>query len=65
MAANDNEPPRSTASNQRANVAALVAVLLIGLALFWAVSAIRQHNAVQNCIDAGRHDCVEADDRTK
>ena len=65
MAANDNQPSRPTVANQRANMAALVAVLLIGFALFWAVSAIRQHNAVQNCIDSGRHDCVDTDDGTK
>lgn len=58
MTANDNRrrgggrPPSG-----RGNVAALVAVLLIGLALFWAVSAIRRHDAVQDCIDSGRQDC--------
>ncbi len=65
MAANDNkpEPPeRPAVPNQRANVAVLVAVVVIGLILYWAVSAIRQHDALQNCIDSGRHDCVEVDD---
>jgi len=65
VAANDNEPERPgrpAAPNQRANVAVLVAVVVIGLALYWAVSAIRQHDAFQNCIDSGRHDCVEVDD---
>lgn len=60
MTANDNRPPRRRGSpTGRGNVVALVAVIVIGLVLFWAVSAIRAHNAVQNCIDAGRHDCVE------
>ena len=36
-------------------------VLLIGLALYWTVSAIRAHDAAQNCLDAGRHDCADAD----
>ncbi len=58
MTANDNRPPRGERPpNRRGNIAALVAVAVIGLALFWAVSAIRQHDAVQDCIDSGRHTC--------
>ena len=64
MAANDNQPPRRPGEpSGRGNVAALVAVLLIGLALFWTLSAIRTHDAVQSCIDAGRRDCVDAGGR--
>lgn len=60
MTANDNRPPGGRRQpGGRGNVAALVAVVLIGLALFWAVSAIRQHDAVQDCIDSGRHDCAQ------
>ncbi|WP_237480010.1 hypothetical protein [Lichenibacterium dinghuense] len=60
MTANDNRPPRRPGEpNARGTAAALAAVVVIGLALFWAVSAIRSHNAVQNCIDSGRHDCVD------
>lgn len=67
MTANDNRPPGRGpgAPGGRGNIAALVAVLVIGLALFWAVSAIRQHDAVQNCIDSGRHDCVGLDDGSR
>ena len=61
MTANDNKPPRRPGEpNRRGTVAALVAVVAIGLALFWAMSAIRAHNAVQDCIDSGRHDCADA-----
>ena len=46
MTANDNKPPRRPDEpNRRGTVAALVAVVAIGLALFWAMSAIRAHNA--------------------
>ncbi len=61
MTANDNRPPRRPDEpNRRGTVAALVAVIAIGLALFWAMSAIRAHNAAQDCIDSGRHDCADA-----
>ena len=61
MTANDNRPPRGERPpSRRGTVAALLAVLAIGLALFWAVSAIRAHDAVQDCIDSGRHDCADA-----
>ena len=68
VVANDNEPERPrrpAAPNRRATVAVLVAVVAIGLVLYWAVSAIRQHDVLQNCIDSGRHDCVEVDDGTR
>ena len=61
MTANDNRPPpRPDGPNSRGTVAALVAVVVLGVALFWAMSAIRAHNAVQDCIDSGRHDCADA-----
>ncbi len=61
MTANDNRPPRRPGEpNRRGTVAALVAVVAIGLSLFWAMSAIRSHNAAQDCIDSGRHDCADA-----
>ena len=41
----------------------VVAVLIIGLALYWVASAIRAHDAAQDCIDSGRHDCVALPDR--
>jgi hypothetical protein len=60
VTANDNRPPpRERPPGSRGNIAALIAVVAIGLALFWAITAIRQHNAVQDCIDSGRHDCVD------
>lgn len=62
MAANDNwsnrKPAPPAPSGNRGNIVALVAVVLVAAALFWTVSAIQKHNAVQNCIDSGRHDCV-------
>jgi hypothetical protein len=64
VAANDNRRSRRPGeTGDRGKIAALVAVVLIGLALYWAVYAIRAHNAVQDCIDSGRHGCVESDAR--
>lgn len=50
------QPP--SGPNMRGNVAALVAILLVAAALFWVMSATRGHNALQNCIDSGRRDCI-------
>ena len=51
-------PPDAGAS-RRGPLAALVGILVIGGLLFWALSAIRSHNAMQDCIDSGRRDCIE------
>ena len=42
----------------RGPAVALVAIVLLAAALFFLISAIVRHNAVQNCIDSGRRDCV-------
>ena len=62
MPQNAPEPRRKAAGppgggRNRGNVAALVVVAVIAAALFFTFSAIRSHNAVQNCIDSGRQDC--------
>ena len=44
-------------SSRRGTVAALVAVAVLVGALFWALQAVVQHNAVQRCLDSGRRDC--------
>ena len=63
MAANDNKsdrkPSHPAPSSNRGNIVALVAIVVLAAALFWIASAIQKHNAVQNCIDSGRHDCID------
>ncbi len=44
--------------NNRGNIAAFVAVAVVAVALFLVFNAIQKHNALQNCIDSGRRDCV-------
>ena len=66
MTANDNRPERkrnSEPSSSRANIAVLIAVVVVAAALLWVVSAMRQHNAVQDCLDSGRKDCIGLDGR--
>ena len=62
MTANDNrsnrKPSGPTPSSNRGNIVALVAIVILAAALFWIASAIQKHNALQNCIDSGRHDCL-------
>ena len=43
----------------RGPVMALVAVVLLVGLVYWAIQAIVQHNALQNCLDSGRRDCAE------
>ncbi len=63
MTRNDSQPgrpaggPRRGGGN-RGNGPALIAVIVLAVALFWLVTAMVKHNAVQNCIDSGRRDCV-------
>ncbi len=51
-------PRRDTGSN-RGTIAALLAVLVLVGVLYWGIEAIVAHNALQNCIDSGRRDCVD------
>ena len=46
-------------TSRRGPLAALVGILLIGGLMVWVLSAIRSHNAAQDCIDSGRRDCIE------
>ena len=41
----------------RGKLAALLAILVMVAALFWAMQAVVSHNALQNCLDSGRRDC--------
>ncbi len=56
---NDNTGPGpgGPGAGGRGKVAALLAVAVVIGALFWAMQAVVQHNALQNCIDSGRRDC--------
>lgn len=51
-------PRRDTGSN-RGTIAALLAVVVLIGVLYWGIEAIVAHNALQNCLDSGRRDCVE------
>ena len=54
LPANDDGPRRS-----RANLAAMVAIVILGLLGYWAFTAIDHQRQVQRCLDEGRHDCLE------
>lgn len=42
----------------RGKMSAVLAVLAVAGALFWALEAVVRHNALQDCIDSGRRDCA-------
>jgi hypothetical protein len=43
----------------RANVAAVVAVLLLVAGAYWLMRTLDERNRLLNCIASGRHNCVE------
>ena len=46
-------------SRRRANVAALIAIVVLALLGYWAFSAIDRQRKLQKCLDEGRHNCLE------
>jgi len=43
----------------RANIAALIAIVAIVALGYWAFTAIERQRAIARCLDEGRHDCLE------
>lgn len=44
---------------RRGNIAALIAVVVLALLAYWAFTAIDRQRRLQNCLDEGRHNCLE------
>jgi hypothetical protein len=47
------------AGRSRANVAALIAIIVLALLGYWAFTAIDKQRKLQNCLDEGRRNCLE------
>jgi hypothetical protein len=43
----------------RSNIAAIVVVVVLAALGYWAFHTIDQQRKLQDCLDSGRHDCVE------
>ncbi len=57
-----NGPPPANddgAGRNRANLAALIAIVVLALLGYWAFTAIGHQRQLQRCLDEGRHDCLE------
>ena len=50
---------RDEAGRRRANVAALIALVVLALLGYWAFTAIEKQRKLQNCLDEGRRNCPE------
>ena len=48
-------------SPNRANIAALIAVVILVALLLWVAQSIMARNKLQNCLDSGRRDCLPVD----
>ncbi|RBP06470.1 hypothetical protein DFR50_13027 [Roseiarcus fermentans] len=51
--------PREPAGPNRANLAALIAVVVIAALGYWAFTAIERQREIARCLDEGRRDCLE------
>jgi hypothetical protein len=57
-----SEPPSGRDEDlggRRANIAALIAIVVVAILGYWAFHAIDQQRKLQKCLDEGRHDCLE------
>ena len=58
-----SEPPPDDSGEERgrsrANIAALITIVVLALLAYWAFTAIDRQRRLQNCLDEGRHDCLE------
>ena len=48
-----------SSGRNRANIAALVAILVIVALGYWAFTAIQRQREIARCLDEGRRDCLE------
>jgi hypothetical protein len=44
---------------KRANLAALIAIVVLALLAYWAFTAIEKERRLQKCLDEGRRNCLE------
>jgi hypothetical protein len=57
-----NGPPPANddgAGRSRANLAALIAIVVLAILGYWAFDAIDRQRQLQRCLDEGRRDCLE------
>jgi hypothetical protein len=47
------------------NLVALAAVIVLVILGYWAFNALDKARRLQNCIDSGRHDCVEIPNQSR
>jgi hypothetical protein len=52
-------PDEGGGSGNRANVAALIAIVVLGLLGYWAFTSIQKQRELQTCLAEGRRDCLE------
>ena len=57
-----DEPPEDSGGDRgrgRANVAALIAIVILALLAYWAFTAIERMRELQTCLAEGRRNCQE------
>ena len=51
-------PEDDDSGRRRANVAALIAIVVLALLGYWAFTAIQKQRELQKCLAEGRRDCL-------
>jgi flagellar biogenesis protein FliO len=51
--------PAADENRSRANVVALIFIVLLFGGAFWLFKSLQQNNDVQNCLASGRRDCID------
>ncbi len=54
-----HEPDEDDAPRGRANIAALVFIVLLFAGAYWLFQLLEHHREIQNCIASGRRDCID------
>ena len=61
MSVKPRTPPESddNSGGRRANLAALIAIVVLAILGYWAFNAIDKQRKLARCLDEGRRDCLE------
>jgi len=51
--------PHDDEDRSRANIVAIVFILVLYVGAFWLFKSLQSHREIENCIASGRRDCID------